>query len=404
MNTSHLITCFEEIWNSCPEGQPVFSTSYSTECQRERETIFTSYLDKFRKVQEEIRNSKSRPDTHKFFSHFGLFMKTVYDYSDEALSIILHPDLTQVSRSFFDQARSFDPALKQEEIYQAMRNVWIMNGLQLLLDKKVEITPSIFAYSLLYPYSDNILDDPSITHDLKIQFSERFEKRLSGTGFMNKDHRERKISELVGMIETQYPRDLFPGVHGSLKAIHNAQTRSLQLMKNGKSLTPEKVLSISFDKGGSSVLADGFLVAGNLSSEIQRFFFGFGVWLQLADDIQDIPEDLKSDTLTLFSKKTSPDERINLVNKVFHFGRNILEDIKYCHSEVCIPFRKVILQSIELMLIHSIGMNNSYFQPVFCEFMEQFSPVGFAFLKEAKKKGSPGRLKLITQMMEVNPG
>jgi hypothetical protein len=402
MDTSNFINCCEKIWNNSPDIFPQFSALYSPEIQKEKETLFSGYLDKFKKVQEEIKSGKSKPDNKKFFGAFSHFMKEIYGYSDEALSIILHPDMIQVSKSFFEKARAFDPGLKKEEIYQGLRNVWIMNGLQQLLDIKIEITPSILAYSLLYPYSDNILDDPSVSYQQKISFSERFSQRLAGTGPMGDNQKERKISELVSMIELQFPRKEFPGVHESLSAIHQAQTRSLKLAGKDSNLSEQEVLSISFDKGGSSVLADGFLVAGHLSPELQQFFFSFGVWLQLADDIQDIPEDLRSDTLTLFSKTENQEKRTLLTNKTIHFGREILKDINYCPSEVSIPFSKVILQSIELMIIQSAGMNDSYFPMEYCQQMEKYSPVRFRFLKEAKKKGSPGRFKLITQYMDSN--
>jgi hypothetical protein len=402
IDTSEFISFCEKIWNDSPDVFPLFTTCYSPESQRQKEALFSEYHGKFKKVQKEIKSGKRKPDDKKFFNAFSHFMQDIYDYSDEALSIILHPDMIRVSRSFFEKARAFDPALKQEEIFQGLRNVWIMNGLQLLLDIRVEITPSVFAYSLLYPYSDNILDDPSVSFKEKVSFSQRFEQRLAGTGAMADNYRERKISELVGMIELQYPRNLFPEVHASLRAIHSAQTKSLQLVRKGTDLSAKEVLSIGFDKGGSSVLADGFLVAGQLSPEIQQFFFGFGVWLQMADDIQDIPEDILSDTVTLFTLSENQEKLTSLTNKTFHFGRKILKDIKYCQSEISIPFSKVILQSIELMLIQSAGMNEPYFRSEYCKHLEQYSPVGFAFLKEAKKKGSPGRFKLITQYMDSN--
>jgi hypothetical protein len=401
MDTSPFIGFCEKIWDDSPEIFPAFNTSYSPEIQRNKETRFSEFQGKFKKVQQEIKNGK-KPDNSKFFKAFSHFMQDIYDYSDEALSIILHPDMIRVSRLFFEKARAFDPALKQEEIYQGLRNVWIMNGLQLLLDLKPDITPSVFAYSLLYPYSDNILDDPAVTMIEKLAFSRRFEQRLAGTGQMAENHRERKISELVEMIGQQYPRELFPEVHESLLAIHRAQTRSLQLVRKGSKLSVREVLSIAFDKGGSSVLADGYLVAGRLSPEIQQFFFGFGVWLQLVDDIQDISEDLRSDTLTLFTFPDYQEDLPPLTNRTFHFGRKILEDIKHCHSDVSIPFSKVILQSVELMLIQSAGMNEPYSLSGYGKQLEQYSPVGFAFLKEAKKKGSPGRFKIITQYMDSN--
>jgi hypothetical protein len=68
-----------------------------------------------------------------------------------------------VSKNFFYKARDFGQELTPENIYQGLRNVWIMNGLQLMMNLPVEITPSVFAYSMIYPYSDNLLDDPNIS-------------------------------------------------------------------------------------------------------------------------------------------------------------------------------------------------------------------------------------------------
>ncbi|HPT32897.1 MAG TPA: hypothetical protein PLW67_13695, partial [Prolixibacteraceae bacterium] len=279
MDTSGLVAYYGEIWNSSSGEFPVFGIQYPPAVQTGRETLFQGYQDKFKRKQEEWKKAGKRPETAGFFSAFRKFMSEIYDYSDEALSIIMHPDMVEVSRAFFEKARLFDPSLKKDEIYQAMRNVWIMNGLQLLLGKKVEITPSIMAYSLLYPYSDNILDDAELSNAEKVAFSKRFESRLAGKGAMAANSRENKISALVGMIEEQFPRALYPEVHGSLMAIHRAQTQSLQLSGAKAELTDEEILRISFDKGGCSVLADGYLVAGTLPEEISRFFYGYGVWL-----------------------------------------------------------------------------------------------------------------------------
>ena len=56
---------------------------------------------------------------------------------------------------FISKARNFDENLNFEDIYQAMRNVWIMNIIQVTANKKIACTPSVFAYSMLYPYTDN---------------------------------------------------------------------------------------------------------------------------------------------------------------------------------------------------------------------------------------------------------
>jgi hypothetical protein len=115
-------------------------------------------------------------------------------------------------------ARRFDPAITSEDIYQAGRNVWTANFLQLLLGMPVHVTPAIFAYSLLYPYCDNYLDDPAIPSATKLDFNERFRSRLAGASIAPRDRHERIISDLVGMIEAQFERAHYPQVFASLLA------------------------------------------------------------------------------------------------------------------------------------------------------------------------------------------
>lgn len=398
METIHLIDHFSEIWNNTSDRFPAFTTSYSDAEKRERETLFSGYTDRFRELRKEgeVRSL----DTEKFFKGLRSVMKKVYDFSDESLDLITNPSMIDASREFYREARAFDASLSREEIYQAMRNAWIMNGLQLLLGLPVRLSPSILAYSLLYPYSDNLLDDPAISAAEKAAFSGRFEGCLHGESPMGSNPREQAIEALVAMICREYPRHKFPLVHQSLLAIHRAQTRSLRLCGYGTPPSADEILRIGFDKGGTSVLADGYLVAGHLSPEISRFFYGYGVWLQLADDIQDLDEDLHDGTLTIFSAPGNKASLPGLTNRAFHFGRVVMEDIKYCKEAVSEEFGKVILQSIELMILQAAGLSSRFYPRAYRSQLEAFSPLGFDYLLEARKKGSPGRMKLITSLIE----
>ncbi len=403
MVTRQLTAHFKELWEQCPAEFPVFTVSFPPTEKRERETVFTEYTRKFREL--EIRRETDFPgmESTRFFSGFRSFMKKVYNYTDDALDLILEPSFTGVSRSFYEQAKAFDPELTKEEIFQAMRNVWIMNGLQLLLDIPVRMEPSVFAYSLLYPYSDNLLDDPALTAQEKAAFCMRFLGRLEGKNGMGPGRPEQKISELVGIIEDQYPRDVYPDVHKSLLAIHHAQTQSIRLLHDMKPVSGDEMLNLIFDKGGSSVLADGFLVAGHPTEEQQKFFFGYGIWLQLVDDLQDLTEDTASGTMTMFSSSQNNSERAEISNRTIHFGRMVMDYLGWCSSEVYTRFSEMMVQSIELMLIQSVGLNSRFFPEDYCSRLEVYSPVGFSFLRNTRKKGTPGRMRMITRLMEANP-
>jgi hypothetical protein len=207
----------------------------------------------------------------------------------------------EASLCFAREARRFDPSLSVESLWQALRNVWIGNSLQMILDLEVSLSQGLFAYSMLYPLTDNLLDDPKIGSEAKRAFSQRLGRRLAGSPVAATSESEGAVFRLVGRIEEEFPRHELGDVHESLLAIHRAQTLSLSQQDDPR-LTDAEILAISCDKGGTSVLADLYLVSGEASREEERFAFGYGVFLQLLDDLQDAETDLATGHETLFAR------------------------------------------------------------------------------------------------------
>jgi hypothetical protein len=203
--------------------------------------------------------------------------------------------------AFTREAKAFDPSLTLEQLGQALRNVWIGNSIQMLLDQRVELRDGLFAYSMLYPLTDNWLDDPAVPSARKRAFNQRFGSRLAGLPALPHDEREAAVFRLVTRIEGELPRCAFPWVFESLLAIHQGQSRSLDQQRSF-GLGDDELLAISFEKGGSSVLADLHLVSPEASAAQERFAFGYGVFLQLLDDLQDVEEDLAAGHETLFTR------------------------------------------------------------------------------------------------------
>jgi hypothetical protein len=203
--------------------------------------------------------------------------------------------------AFVREARAFDPALTLEQLGQALRNVWIGNSIQMLLDRRVALRDGLFAYSMLYPLADNWLDDPAVPRARKNAFNQRFGWRLAGLPAIPHDAREVAAFRLVDRIEGELPRRDFPWVFESLLAIHEGQSRSLD-QQDAFGLDDEEILTISVEKGGSSVLADLHLVSPAPSEDQERFAFGYGVFLQLLDDLQDVEDDLAHGHETLFTR------------------------------------------------------------------------------------------------------
>jgi hypothetical protein len=231
-----------------------------------------------------------RPGLRRLLDLTGLPLEAVYDER-----------FVDSTRRFLQDARDFDPRLRLDAAYQALRNVWIMNSLQFDLDLPIEPTEAVFAYSLVYPYLDNVLDDEAAAEADKLALLAKLKAWLEGSDPAPASASEERLRTLVGRMEHRFPREAFPAVYRSLLAIYNAQVRSLLQQRRPAAAPPEGILTISLEKGGTSVLADGYLVAGALDPADEEFCFGFGTFLQLADDLQDIAEDERRGHRTVFS-------------------------------------------------------------------------------------------------------
>lgn len=252
-------------------------------------------------------------------------MPQLKTFSNEFL-LLPNLDAESYSRALFEfvsEAKAFDSGLSENDIYQAGRNVLTMYVIQNILDIAISFTPSVFAYSLLYPYTDNFLDDPEIPDIQKNYFNDHLKQKLSGKLITGATHQEKIIFSLIDMIERQYPRCRYAPVFESLLSIHHAQRESLRLYNN-PDLTAGEQLEICIKKGGTSVLADGFLVAGDLTTQQQVTLFGLGIYLQMLDDLQDIENDIQSKISTYFTRYACGQAIDGIVNRFLYFGEQIL--------------------------------------------------------------------------------
>lgn len=381
---------FRKVWDNSSSSFPTFEKTYSDIEKKQREAHYTSF-------QKRINDYKSARKARQIYNESGkdlfpvieAFLETIFDFEKEQIDIILSDDFKDVSKDFFIKAREFDQNLKPEDIYQGLRNVWIMNGIQLMAQFKVGITPSVFAYSLIYPYSDNFLDHPDITTQEKQLFSERFSQRLHGISVVPKSDIEHQLYKLVTYFENEFSRDNFPKVYESLYAIHKAQTDSLKLLK-ADDLSNAQIQTICFEKGGTSVLADGYLVTGNLTHQQEQALFGYGIYLQLLDDIQDLKEDKEADTKTMFSNLTQTDLGA-YINKTIHFGRAVLDEMRCFNEPYNDSFFLLMKQSIEMMIIESVGLNNSWYSDSYINIMEKHSPLNYTFLRHKRSESKSSR-------------
>jgi hypothetical protein len=325
-----LIHEFEDLWWSCEAELPDLGAAYTTKEKRWREAELSSTIDRLLVEMEHLPHTpdECQQTEGRLMLLLSGFAKTAFGIEDRHIGAVLTTGIFEATREFIRQARDFDASISIADIYQASRNAWTMNLLQYLFNLPVAVTPAVVGYSLLYPYTDNYLDDPRIPGDAKQAFSRRFRDRLEGKPAHPANPSEQKIFAAVGLIENQYTRWLYPEIYESLLLIYQAQTDSLKLLNAQASPYELDVLGLTFTKGGASVLADGYLVAGKLTEPQLAFTLHYGTFTQLMDDLEDIEADRRAGLMTVFSQTANRWPLDKVTNRAFQYGLKMLDRIE----------------------------------------------------------------------------
>jgi hypothetical protein len=377
------------VWNSCAGRERPCAAEFPRPEQRLREK---AYDEAVRSVENEIKTASrtspgraGRPAAarleERLIAAFGRFATMALGLQADAVHMITD-DFVPAGIELARWTRRFDPTMSKTDIVQACRNAWTACGLQPLLGRTTELTPSILAYSLMYPYTDNYIDRADISRAAKSEFSERFRERLRGETPVPQNEREAALWTLVGLVEGEYSRRLYPQVFESLLAIHAAQERSIAQLKNGDHCSDADVLQISCEKGGASVLADAFLARGALSDAEARFAFDWGVLLQLGDDLQDLRDDLRRQSATLFTRAVRRGERLDaLVTQLLVFSEMVAAGMDSLpHTTPML--RGLLPMSWRSLIIEAVADLREFYSGAFLRDLERTSPFRMKFLRK----------------------
>jgi hypothetical protein len=384
-----LVREYATLWSQSEEaGLPLIGPAYSAAAQARNER----HLDRFLNVVHTELAARPHTDSERqamrerLVLAFTAFARDILDIDERALDMLRTGGLVEATVAFAQMAGRFDPAISSEDVYQAGRNVWTASFLQLLLGMPAQLTPAIFAYSMLYPYTDNYLDDPTIDQASKQAFNERFRRRLAGEFVAAHNRHEQIVSDLVGMIEGQFDRARYAQVFESLLAIHQAQGKSLHQMRHAQTAHGMNVLEISIEKGGTSVLADGYLAAGTLDPAQREAIFGLGVVTQLLDDLEDLPQNLADGFTTIFSQAAAHEPLDRVTSRALHFCMRALERLDGIGAPDRAPLKELLKRGVSLLLIDSAGRAAHLYSRRYLQELERFSPLGFAALRRRRKQ------------------
>ena len=390
-----------EAWRRCPSQSELPGPAFTPKEQRKREEAYDAAL---REVEREV---KRPPRTRagrlaaqdRITESFARFSAAALGLEAKAIDLLTLGFLP-VGRRFAQWARQFDSGLSMSDIVQACRNTWTACGLQPLLGDALALTPSIVGYSLLYPYTDNYLDCEDVTAREKACFNERFRFRLRGHWGPARNRREYAVWSMVSLIEQQYPRSSFPEVYDCLLAIHRAQEESVSQLKNSGEGSQIDELSISCAKGGTSVLADACLSHGWLGEEEAIFAFDWGVLLQLGDDLQDVREDLKRGSVTLFTRAAMAGEPLDgLATQLLNRSEQVSDRMdRLPHGSRVL--KELLRMSWHSLILMAIADSQKYFSRGFLARAESHSPFRFGFLR-ARRDRLSGRRGLYARLFDA---
>jgi len=376
-----------EAWNSSAARSPLPGTHYTRSDQSTREKAYDEALSEVeREARKTPRTQAERVAMQaRSTASFARFSAVALDLEGNAIQL-LTDDFIPVGTKLARWARRFDDSLSMPDIIQACRNAWTACGLQPLFGEPIKLTPSILGYSLLYPYTDNFLDQADISADEKHHFSDRFRRRLSGLPLAPQNVRESALWDLTSLVEGQYPRESFPQVYDCMLGIHRAQENSIAQLRKNDPCPDAEILRLSCAKGGTSVLADACIARGYLTPQESRFAFEWGVLLQLGDDLQDVREDMKRGSTTLFSRAVSLGVPLdNLATQLLSFSDHVAALMDALPNGT--PMLKQLLRmSWRSLIIGAVGDSHEFFTRGFLAETEQTSPFRFAFLRARRER------------------
>ncbi|MFL6354305.1 MAG: hypothetical protein ACJ74Z_20980 [Bryobacteraceae bacterium] len=385
--TASFVEEFIATWNGTSQEFPALGRQYSEDEQHERETLFDRALQIAEtELQKQPETTSERKELYsRLISEVARLSSLALDLDDPYQQSLLHQDFPKIGNELGSAARRLDASVSVSDVLQACRNAWTACGLQPLLGHPIRLTPAIFAYSMLYPYSDNYLDDAGVSRQAKLRFSSRFRWRLAGDHLAPTNALEEVVWRLVSLIESRFARCEYPQVYDCLLDIHQAQENSIQQLGRSAHADEIDVLSLTFAKGGTSVLADAYLAAGSLTPCEASFAFAWGVLLQLADDLDDLAVDRRHGFLNLFSQAAERQPLDALTNRALNFGQSVMRLMEALPNGSS-AFKELLQRNSSSLIIRAAATSSELYTEAYVAELETYSPLRFRFLKERQQQ------------------
>lgn len=370
------LTQIKEMWLQAEEEFPDFLVPVSKADKRKNE----SFIKKATKEMKKLSKEKAEQFVFRLLNEEQII--GIHDVMDSETLEDFQEELKRLLR----RIRSFAPELDMEGIGQAARNYIVYAMFLELNGVPQNCGDAIFGYSMLYPYTDNFIDNPLHTLADKQNYNQIIRDKIKGLPVMTDSEHIQKTCDLLAAIESAYTRQREEPVFGLLLAMLEAQEESIRQQQKAD-LSFDDILDISLYKGGISVLIDRYLVPKEMTEEDLRFYLGFGFFLQLADDLQDITEDRNKNSRTVLNYEQTNLYVERMVSKMFHFIKALFEDYRTQKEE----FKSFILTNCYQLMYLSITGSGEHLRETYLKRIESYVPVSFAFMEELRENQEKGR-------------
>lgn len=405
--------CFEEVlplWRELPETFPDFLTEWDEKEKSENEAYLKEHMEKMQKAfslfpEDTSQRQEWKCELQKQMDAFVEGEK-ILDISG-LMGKELYLEFERETKRFLKKTRSFDAQLGLESIWQAIRNYFIYAMIADLENQKQNCKDPVFAYSLLYPYTDNYIDSRSRKRDEKEQYNRLIRSVLSGKAANPQNTLEEMTARLLHIALDFYEGEKRTEVQNLLLLMLEAQEKSIKQQKargfgkqSRKELSEEEILRISAYKGGISVLNDYVFSVDVTETEAAAFYLKFGFILQLSDDLQDIAEDSKERSSTIMTYAAKAKKLEGTVNRLLHFTYRVMQEYEPENKRL----HTFAVRNCLLMILSTVAISRKYFSGSYLKKIEVYLPFHHTFLSDMQKYlfGSmPDQVSMMTRQMEI---
>ncbi len=377
--------CLETLtnqWQQTPDSFPDFLPTYTAEerqhCQEYVKKLTVSLEQSVKTVP--FRNSARKIWAEQFHKTMAatLQQEPIFAVASAIPTARLEALQAEIKK-FLQTARRDVPELGLPGLGQALRNYLVYTMFNEIHQGSIAFNPAAYSYSMLYPFTDNYLDDPAHSVEDKQNYNQLIRQKIQGFSVTPQTDYERKTCLFLDTIEKKYPAATAPQVRNTLLLMQKAQEDSLKQQKSSVPLSEEKRLEISLFKGGLSVLMDRLFVESPLATSELIFYLSFGFLLQLADDLQDISEDSHQGSQTLCTLPQNQADRQKLVNKIFHFTQYLDKNFPTPNKD----FQSFLLRNCRQLLHSCLVKSQDYFDQEYLTALEKHSLLPYPLLADS---------------------